>query len=113
MILPLDRMRANQFASVRTSEAEPHAAVKKLFGPNAGSTARHGETTEALARLCPMARRGIADPPLPALVQALDAISKRDPAATFNRYIHIDATPLTWSYAAAPELSRTLERSGS
>jgi hypothetical protein len=71
MILPLDRMRADQFASVRTSEAEPHAAVKKLFGPNAGSTARHGETTEALARLCPMARRGIADPPLFRLLMPL------------------------------------------
>jgi hypothetical protein len=46
-----------------------------------------------------MARRGIAILPCRALVQAFDAINKRDPAATFNRYIHIDATPLTWSYA--------------
>jgi hypothetical protein len=112
MILPLDRMRADQFAPVRTSEAEPHAAVKKLFGPNAGS--RHA-TAKPRKRLHAYARwHDAALPiPLPVLVQALDAISKRDPATTFNRYIHIDATPLTWSYAAAREISRALERSGS
>jgi hypothetical protein len=44
-----------------------------------------------ITRLCPAARRGIVHPPLPALCQALVAISKRDPAASFNRYIRIDA----------------------
>ncbi|MGC1683399.1 MAG: hypothetical protein WA760_18935, partial [Pseudolabrys sp.] len=38
--------------------------------------------------------------------QALDTVSKRDPAATFNRYILVDGAPLTWSNGDARELSR-------
>jgi hypothetical protein len=38
-----------------------------------------------------MAQRGITSPPLPAFFQALVVISKRDPCASFNRYIRIDA----------------------
>jgi hypothetical protein len=64
-------VRADQFATVRTSETEPHAPVKKLSRPNTGSTARHGEAVIALAA----ARRGIADPPLPALFRLLMALA--------------------------------------
>jgi hypothetical protein len=52
--------------------------------PNATATA-------VTARQCLVARRGIANPPLPALGGLFIAISKRDPAPSFNRIIHIDS----------------------
>jgi hypothetical protein len=87
--------------------------VKKPISPNASSAAhREAPPWQHLHAYADGTTRH-CHPPLPALIQVLDTISKRDPAATFNRYIHIDATPLTWSYAVARELCRALERSGS
>src|SRR5262245_18678705 len=102
---PSEPHPACQVRTRATLKAEPHAAVKKLFGPNAR---QHGTP-----RRNPWKRDRHCHPPLPALVQALDAISKRDPAATFNRYIHIDVTPLTWSSAHAREISRAIDRKSS
>jgi hypothetical protein len=43
------------------------------------------------ASQCLAARRGIANPPLPALGGLFIVISKRDPAPSFNRIIHFDS----------------------
>jgi hypothetical protein len=40
----------------------------------------------------------VENPPLPALGGLFIAISKRDPAPSFNRDFHIDAYQLTSSY---------------
>jgi len=73
--------------------------VKKTISPNASSAAHREAPPWQLLYAYADGTTRHCHPPLPGLAQALDAISKRDPAATFNRYIHIDATPLTWSYA--------------
>ncbi|MGB8043079.1 MAG: hypothetical protein WCF66_08975, partial [Pseudolabrys sp.] len=84
-VLPLD----HRYADAKTAIVD-----LKIFTFARMPTARPATSAvarAATARLCLLARRRIADPPLPALRGLFVVISKRDPAPSFNRIIHIDS----------------------
>jgi len=76
-----------------STDAKPQALIEiSRYRPNAGSTARDRRSRENNHRT-PMPNgtmRHHQSSPAD-LFQALVVISKRDPAASFNRYIRIDA----------------------
>jgi hypothetical protein len=83
------------------AEAKPESRCEKWarFSRTLDAAATSAAARAIIARLCLAARRDIATiPPLQAFGRLFIVISKRDPAPSFNRYFHIDAGPLTWSY---------------